>query len=201
MSLQKHIKCVAAVMLALGCVELRAQQVSPPADAAQKKQLENWQHTESGKMGKEEPSSQAEMPKPQGAFLNGALTAPGAPTDVDTVPAKFSQKNADDDKLITVAYTFKNLTDEQRRAIYQALKDHPVRSAFNADIGTELPASMELQAMPDAVVAQVPQTKGYQFAVSDNRVLLVSPPTRIVVGVLPDAKGLETTGGRHSPQQ
>ena len=55
--------------------------------------------------------------------------------------------------------------------------------------------------MPDAVVAQVPQTKGYQFAVSDNRVLLVSPPTRIVVGVLPDAKGLETTGGRHSPQQ
>jgi hypothetical protein len=60
---------------------------------------------------------------------------------------------------------------------------------------------MELQAMPDAVVAQVPQTKGYQFAVSDNRVLLVSPPTRIVVGVLPDAKGLETTGGRHSPKQ
>jgi hypothetical protein len=110
---------------------------------------------------------------------------PGAMPGSDTVPSTLSEKNAADDKLITVAYTFKNLTDEQRRAIYQALKDHPVRSEFNADIGTELPASMELQAMPDAVVAQVPQTKGYQFAVSDNRVLLVSPPTRIVVGVLP----------------
>ena len=126
---------------------------------------------------------------------------PGAMPGSDTVPSTLSEKNAADDKLITVAWTFKNLTDEQRRAIYQALKDHPVRSAFNADVGTELPPTMELQAMPDAVVAQVPQTKGYQFAVSDNRVLLVSPPTRIVVGVLPDAKGLETTGGRHSPQQ
>ncbi len=55
--------------------------------------------------------------------------------------------------------------------------------------------------MPDKVVALVPQTRGYQFAVADNRVLLVSPETRIVVGVLPDAKELETTGGRHSPQQ
>ena len=132
---------------------------------------------------------------------NSVQPVPGAMPGSDTVPSTLSEKSAADDKLITVAWTFKNLTDEQRRAIYQALKDHPVRSAFNADIGTELPPTMELQAMPDAVVAQVPQTKGYQFAVSDNRVLLVSPPTRIVVGVLPDAKGLETTGGRHSPQQ
>ena len=43
----------------------------------------------------------------------------------DTVPAKLSGKNAADDKLITVAYTFKKLTDEERRAIYQGLKDHP----------------------------------------------------------------------------
>ncbi len=119
----------------------------------------------------------------------------------DAVPSTLSEKNAADDKLITIAYTFKNLTDEQRRAIYQALKDNPIRSAFNADVGTALPPSMELQAMPDKVVALVPQTRGYQFAVADNRVLLVSPETRIVVGVLPDAKELETTGGRHSPQQ
>ena len=91
----------------------------------------------------------------------------------DTVPSTLSEKNAADDKLITVAYTFKNLTDEQRRAIYQALKDQPAGSAFNADIGTELPPSIELKAMPDALVAQVPQTKDYQFAVADNRVLLV----------------------------
>jgi Protein of unknown function (DUF1236) len=183
MSMQKQITCVAAVMLALGCGELRAQQSSPPADAAQKKQLENWQNTESGKAGKEEPSSQAEMPKPQGAFHNGALTAPGAPTDVDTVPAKFSQKNADDDKLIIVAYTFKNLSDDQRREIAEALKDQPDSVGVNAEIGTELPFSVELRPVPDALSARVPQTKGYEYVKAGNRVLLVSPPTRIVVGV------------------
>ena len=163
-------------MLALGCGELRAQQSSPPADAAQKKQLENWQNTESGKAGKEEPSSQAEMPKAQGAFHNGALTAPGAPTDVDTVPAKFSQKNADDDKLIIVAYTFKNLSDDQRREISEALKAQP-------DSGTVLPLSVELRQVPDTLATRVPQTKGYEYVKAGNRVLLVSPPTRIVVGV------------------
>ena len=132
---------------------------------------------------------------------NPVQPVPGAMPGSDTVPSTLSEKNAADDKLITIAYTFKTLTDEQRRAIYQALKDQPAGSAFNADIGTELPSSVELKPMPGTLAAQVPQTKDYQFAVADNRVLLVSPASRIVVGVFPDAKDLETTGGRHSPRQ
>jgi hypothetical protein len=132
---------------------------------------------------------------------NQVQPVPGAMPGSDTVPSTLSEKKAADDKLITIAYTFKNLTDEQRRVIYQALKDQPVGSAFNADIGTELPPSVELKPMPGPLAAQVPQTRDYQFAIADNRVLLVSPATRIVVGVFPDAKAIETTGGRHSPQQ
>jgi hypothetical protein len=132
---------------------------------------------------------------------NVVQPVPGAMPDSDTVPSTISPKNAADDKLIIIAYTFKNLTGEERRAIYQALKDQPAGAAFNADIGTELPAAVELQPMPAQVVAQVPQTRDYQFAVADNRVLLVSPASRIVVGVFPAGKELETTGGRHSPQQ
>jgi hypothetical protein len=60
----------------------------------------------------------------------------GAPADSDTVPAKFSAKNAADDKLITVAYTFKKWTDEQRRAIYQALKDQPDRRSTRTSAPT-----------------------------------------------------------------
>jgi Protein of unknown function (DUF1236) len=132
---------------------------------------------------------------------NVVQPVPGAMPDSDTVPSTMSAKNAADDKLIIIAYTLKNLTDEERRAIYQALKDEPAGSAFNADVGTELPAAVELRPMPAQVVAQVPQTRDYQFAVADNRVLLVSPASRIVVGVFPDGKELETTGGRHSPQR
>src|SRR3954462_5016979 len=70
---------------------------------------------------------------------------PGAMSGSDTVPSTLSEKNAADDKLITVAYTFKNLTDEQRRAIYQALKSQATPGpAPNAEIGVELPSSVEL---------------------------------------------------------
>jgi hypothetical protein len=176
------------------------KQPSPPPDPQQRTQQENWQHTDSGKMGKEEPSSHAPTDKPpqNAVFVDGALAVPGAPADTDTVPAKFSAKNAADDQLVTVGYTFKNLSDEQRRAIYQALKNRPAGPAFNADVGVVLPATVELKPMPDEVAQRVPQTKDYQYAIADNRVLLVSP-TRIVVGVFPDAKGVEAGEGRRSP--
>jgi hypothetical protein len=186
------------VLAVLGGIGIAvAQQPSPPPDPQQRSQQENWQHTDSGKMGKEEPSSHAPTEKPpqNAVFVDGALAVPGAPADTDTVPAKFSAKNAADDQLVTVGYTFKNLSDEQRRAIYQALKDQPAGPAFNADVSAVLPATVELKAMPDEVAQRVPQTKDYQYAVADNRVLLVSP-TRVVVAVFPDAKGVEATEGR-----
>src|SRR5262249_28626271 len=76
-------------------------------------------------------------PPANAVFVNGALAVPGAPANTDTVPAKFSAKNAADDELITIAYTFKMLTGEERRTVYQALKGQPT-AAFNADVGTEL---------------------------------------------------------------
>jgi hypothetical protein len=112
------------------------------------------------------------------------LAVPGAPANTDTVPAKFSAKNAADDKLITIGYTFKTLTDEERRAIYQALKGQPA-AAFN-DVGTELPPGVELHPVPNEVAARVPQTRGYQNVVAIDRVLLVGT-SRIVVGVFADA--------------
>jgi hypothetical protein len=96
------------------------------------------------------------------------LASPDAPANTDTVPAKFSPKNAADDKLITTARVFKMLTKDERRAIYQALKDQAA-----PDIGTKLPPGVELQAIPDEVAARLPQIRGYHYAVVKDRVLLV----------------------------
>ena len=185
-----------SVALAQQGVQKDAQQPAAPAAAQQQSQQEKAQQTPSGKAGTNEPSAQAATVKPRddAVFVDGALAVPGAPADVDTVPAKFSQKNAADDKLIITAYTFKTLTDDQRRAIYQALKDQPAGSAFNADVGVQLPAAVELRAVPNDLIARVPQTKDYQYAVANDRVLLVSPPSRIVVGVFADARGPEAEG-------
>jgi hypothetical protein len=177
------LRTSALALAFVGSVGLAAaQQQSPPADAQQQSQQEardragkprpiGAQQTPSGKMRKEEQSSHAPNAKPEenAVFVNGALAVPGAPANTDMVPAKFSQKNAADDELITVAYTFKTLTDEQRRAIYRALKDQPA-SAFNADIGTKLPPGIALRPVPDEVAA------------ANDRVLLVGT-SRIVVGV------------------
>jgi hypothetical protein len=117
----------------------------------------------------------------------------------DGEPGRFSAQNADDDKLVILAYTFKMLNDEQRHAIYQALKDQPAGQAFNADIGVQLPPAVELHPMPAEVANRVPQTKDYRYAISDNRVLLVAPINRVVVGVFPDAKAVEAGQGRRTP--
>jgi hypothetical protein len=178
-----------------------AQQPPPPADGQQQSQQEKAQQTPSGKTGTDEPSAHAPSDKPpEGAVLfKGALAVPGAPADTETVPAKFSEKNAADDKLITTAYTLKALTPEQRRAIFQALKDQPAGGAFNADVGAKLPPAIELRSLPAELATQVPQAKDYQYAVADNRVLLVAPINRVVVGVFPDAKAIEAGEGRRSP--
>src|SRR5215467_13389878 len=164
-----------------------AQQQPPPADAQQQSQQEKAQQTPSGKMGAEEPSSHAPNAAAPGnaAFVNGALAVPDAPANTDTVPAKFSAKNAADDALITIAYTFKTLTDDERRAVYQSLKDQPAGSAFNADIGTKLPPGIELRPVPEEVAARIPQTRDYRYAVGMDRVLLVGTG-RLVVGVFAD---------------
>ena len=187
----------ALALVFAGSVGLAAAQQQPPAaDPQQQSQQEKAQQTPSGQMGKEEPSSHAPSvaPPANAVFVNGALAVPGAPANTDTVPAKFSAKNAADDALITIAYTFKTLTDDERRAIYQALKGQPA-AAFDADVGTELAPAIELRPVPNEVAARVPQTKGYRYAVGNGRVLLVGT-SRIVVGVFGDPNAPVSEGRR-----
>jgi hypothetical protein len=193
------LRMTSTALAVMGGIALAAaQQPAPAAEPQQQSQQEKAQQTPSGQTGKEEPSSHAPSSKPQATsvFVNGALAVPDAPADVDTVPAKFSAQNAADDQLITTAYTFKTLTDDERQKIYQALKGQPAGAAFNADVGVQLPASVELRPLPSAVTQGIPHTSGYQYAVAGNRVLLASPVSRVVVGVFPDAKGIEAGEGR-----
>jgi len=124
-------------------------------------------------------------------IVNGALAVPGAPANTETVPAKFSRKNAADDELITIARTFKMLTQDERRTIYEELKHQAA-----PNIGTKLPPpGIELQPVPDEVAAHMPQIQGYHYAVVKDRVLLVGTG-RIVAGVFADSPVSEGCGER-----
>lgn len=162
----------------------------------QEMQADKAMQTPSGKAGKEEPGSHApSVPATDTMVLvNGALAVPGARQDTDTTPAKYSAQNAADDKLITLAYTFKALPNDQRQAVFQALKDEPPAEGLDAQIGTALPVTVATRIVPDQLASKVPATEGYHFAVSDNRVLLISPASRVVVGVFTGTGDAATTG-------
>lgn len=100
-----------------------------------------------------------------------------------TMPAKYSEKNAALDKIPIMAQSL-NLTDEQRKMIYQSLAAHKdvEARAIDASAATELPEDVKLYDLPEKVVEQLPNLKAYKFARLQDKFVLVSAPTRIVVG-------------------
>jgi hypothetical protein len=109
-----------------------------------------------------------------------------------------SEKHAADDKLIIVAYTFKDLSAEERAALASGLATRGAPVALDAEIGTELPMSVDLRPLPDGVVAKVPRAKGYVYVASkDKKVFLVQAMTRFVVAVL-DEPAAATVGAGSS---
>ena len=54
--------------------------------------------------------------------------------------------------------------------------------------------------LPPALVARVAQTAGYLYAVANDRVLLVTPVNRVVVGVFKDdVQTPKSVGGPRTP--
>jgi hypothetical protein len=173
--MRNTIRSVTIVLALFAGIGLAAAQSGPPKS------------DKSDQAGKQEPTAKPAQNTNDGVFVNGKLNVPGAPENTDTVPAKFSAKNSADDKLITVAYTFKQLTDDERRAIYDAVKGQQTSGAggrASYDVGAELPASIDLAPFPPEVTAKMPQLEKYRYTVSGNRVLLVSPANMIVVGTI-----------------
>jgi hypothetical protein len=79
------------------------------------------------------------------------------------------------------------LTPEQKRAILTAVKDTkipPPSNAFTVAVGTQVPPSIELYAMPIAALSQAPETKLLRYTMVQNQVVLVDPTNLRVVEVI-----------------
>jgi len=88
-----------------------SQWPSPSSEPQREPQQKNTEQTPSPQMAQQETTPRPEITKPQDSAisLNAVLAAPGVAPDSDTSPAKFSEKKAADDRLVTFAYTFKLL--------------------------------------------------------------------------------------------
>ncbi len=153
----------------------------------------NTGDTKSEQGGKAEPSAKIPHTNPAPhAFVNGVLSAPGAMTDVDTAPAKFSARTHADDQMPIAGYRLKHLTSDQQSEIVQALGSQ--REARGGDsngayakVGAEIPsrvAEADLMPMPASLTDKFPGLRGTGFMRAAGKVLVVDLDNSRVVGVL-----------------
>jgi len=150
-----------------------------PGSPQHQKQVDDAQNSESGRAGKQEPLPKATTDGP--VLLNGMLNVPGAPTDSQTAPAKFSERNAALDKLPTMA-TALQLNDEQRKKIAAVLRSGNAPAAtVDTTIAEQLPSQIEMVDLPDTLKTEIPDVNKLKYVHAGDRILLVDPPNRIVV--------------------
>jgi hypothetical protein len=83
------------------------------------------------------------------------------------------------------------LSDEERAHIHARvirMPDAPTIDVPAPDLLTALPPFVPLMDLPAGAVDDVPLARGYKFVKLDDRILLVSPSTRIVVSEIPRYK-------------
>ena len=136
------------------------------------------------------------------AVVKGDLEAArksGDPRKVDEAEKKLEQ-SAEDAKNKTggsggpvqVGPQFADLSEQQRRVIYDVIRQQQATAASqvataevgSAEVGAVIPPSVDLRALPGDVTTRIPGTSTYRYIVSGDRVLLVEPTERSVVGVL-----------------
>jgi hypothetical protein len=183
--LRLALATLAIIVVVAGAPPLAvSQQGENLAAEKQKQQQEKAQHTDPGRMGTTEPGSREPTAKPEFAaiLVDGRLTVPGAPADSETVPSKFSKRNAALDALPTMAFPLP-LSDEDKQRIRNAAQQAPVvrTNVHPADL---LPIGLEVRELPAQVTSAVPAIRNYGFVRTPDRVLLIVPASRIVTGEL-----------------
>jgi hypothetical protein len=123
-------------------------------------------------------------------FVNGVLNVPGAAPDGQTVPSKFSARNAEFDDLSIADLSLRHLTEAQRREIFEQLQGRGsgglALSPGHAKVGAVLPpdvALRDLKPVPESLTAKVPELRRLSYLADAPNVLLVTS-NNVVVGVL-----------------
>jgi hypothetical protein len=99
------------------------------------------------------------------------------------MPAKFDENVAARDRIAIMARPLP-LSDEQKLQIYSSVINDtqvPVTQT-TAKPATILPAWVELNALPSGLEDQIPAVRGYKYVKLQDKVLLVLPESRVVVG-------------------
>jgi hypothetical protein len=146
---------------------------------------------EPGKTATEQPGGQKGDTQPSGMEPPHENTGPTGDRTVHapigagpgTMPAKFDEKVAAQDRIAIMARPVP-LSDEQRRRVYDTIMSNasiPV-TPTEARPATILPNAVEMSDLPSGMADEIPAVRGYKFVKLQDKVLLVAPANRVVVG-------------------
>src|SRR6476660_3765186 len=95
------------------------------------------------------------------------------------------------------------LSEQQRTSVHQTvLKERNVNRVnqvnFSISVGSRVPRSVHLVALPAAVITLVPQYRGYQYFVANDEICIVEPSSYEIIEVIPASGKSAQMGERGS---
>ena len=119
------------------------------------------------------------------ALIAGATTANAQTTIITREPV---QTQIQTRTVVTTEHPLQ-LTPVQRQTVYRTIvhgRSRPAQATVEYRVGTRVPQSAQLYAVPETVAVEVPAIKSYKYMVVNDRVVLVDPATSEVVAELVD---------------
>jgi hypothetical protein len=118
-----------------------------------------------------------------------------------------ANKSSDDNKQSTASDTAKaekaksaDLSGDKKDRVKTSFKSEKVKEITNVNVdisvGRRLPRDWEYHSVPSAVIAIVPEYRGYRYAYVEDRYVIVDPDTYEVVYVLDEGGGGSASVGR-----
>lgn len=149
--------------------------------------------TQSQQTAPQTPSTQQQATQPN--------TNAGAQTQQATQPGGAAQQqNAQRNQAPGGVVS---LNVQQRTQIGQTIARHnvkPVRNVnFSIAVGTAVPRSIQLRALPTDLVTFVPQYRGYSYFVVEEQIVIVEPSSTQIIAVIPYSGGTATRAAAPAP--
>jgi hypothetical protein len=141
---------------------------------------------ENGMQAQDPKAQTGAMPNRQGAAQTGAQTgqnerqtgqgAAGSPSRQDV--QAMGNAHLSHERAATIAHTLMATASPQNVHI-------------DVNIGADLPGELDVRPLPPAVIALVPEYRGYNYVVVDDEIVIVEPSTRRVVEIIREGSPTE----------
>ena len=82
-------------------------------------------------------------------------------------------------------------SDEERGRIFDGvmrISDAPVTEMAAPEVADPLPEEVPMQELPTDIIREIPLVRGHKFVKFDDRILVVSSTSRLVVAMIPRYK-------------